>query len=76
MTLRRHHSPYGRFRVEIRGGEADGAVIDCQTLGAAVRWYRLLTWEPERPEGKEGLGGHAPGQRDQADARQEPHPEH
>lgn len=48
MTLRRHVTRRGRWRIEIRGGEADGTVIDCQTITAAVRWYRLLSRDESR----------------------------
>jgi hypothetical protein len=67
VTLRRHRTPHGRFRVEIMGGEADGTVIDFRTFEAAVRWYRLLLWQEERqreerqPRGDEGEPGRTGG---------------
>lgn len=63
MTLRRHVTRRGRWRIEIRGGEADGTVIDCQTITAAVRWYRLLSRDAGDESGRhQGLDDEAQSQ--------------
>ena len=67
MTLPRHVTRRGRWRIEIRGGEADGTVIDCQTITAAVRWYRLLSrdesgWDKRLDDEAKGQERHGEGQ--------------
>lgn len=47
MTVTVHPHPPYRYRVVVRGGRADGMIVDCKTLEWAMRWYHILLTEQE-----------------------------